>query len=457
MQYILQSTIYATLFYTVYLIFLKDRATHRWNRFFLQASATLPFILPFIRVPAFYDSVPATTLGAINTALPAITIFAQKQTVAPAAFNWPSAIIIAYLTVCFLFLGRSLLQYLSFRRFIKHREFELINGVKVFRDTNAGPGSFLNYIFLPGKEISRAVFDHELAHITLKHSVDILYLRLLQCLFWPNIALYAILRELRIVHEFQADAFAVKNEHAYADALLNEIFSTRQFSLSHTFFFHPIKRRIMMLNKPERPADLRESKLKAIIFAIMLMAGFIYLQSCSHTEKATMPKTDTATAPHVYSYVDSMPTAGYDLRRYLSENIKYPETARQKGIGGRVIVRFVVDVQGNVTNPSIMHSPDTLLSLEALRVVGQMPRWRPGKRSGVAVPVYFTLPIVFTLDGGDGAMDPNGLTKLENDTLTSLTEKCRNNINALTKEENLALERQLDKAILKSNIKPSTR
>ena len=445
MQYLLQSTIYATLLYTVYLIFLRDRATHRWNRFFLLMSATLPFIIPFIRVPAFYDSVPATTVGAINTALPAINIFAQKQTVAPAAFNWAGAITITYLTVCLLFFSRSLLQYLSFLRFIKHREFELINGVKVFRDTNAGPGSFLNYIFLPGKEISPAVFDHELAHITLKHSADILYLRVLQSIFWPNLALYAILRELRIVHEFQADAYAVKNEQGYADALLNEIFSTRQFSLSHTFFFHPIKRRIMMLNKPERPAALRESKLKAIIFAVMLMAGFIYLQSCSHTEKATMPKTDTATAPHVYSYVDEMPAAGYDLRQYLSENIKYPEAARQQGIGGRVIVRFVVDVQGNVTNPSIMHSPDTLLSLEALRVVRQMPRWHPGKRSGVAVPVYFTLPIVVMLDGGDGPMDPNGLTKLENDTVTSLMHKAQNNIKDLNEEENHTLERLMEK------------
>jgi TonB family protein len=271
------------------------------------------------------------------------------------------------------------------------------------------------------------------------HSRDILFIRLLQSVFWPNLLLYFILKELKTVHEFQADAYAAKNEHSYINLLLNDIFSTRQFSMSNTFFCHPLKRRIMMLNKPVSRTKLRMAKSKAVILTALLAGAFVYLQSCKHVENTdatltqqqkalsdAMKYPDISGDKKIYRFADVMPKPDYDLQAYLAAHIKYPGSARENSIQGRVIVRFVIDEGGNVISPSILRSPDTTLSEEALRVVGNMPKWRPGMLSGANVPVYFTMPIVFALDNGnghDGLTDE--LTKEENDTLTGLLEQAR--------------------------------
>jgi TonB family protein len=443
MQYLLQYTIYTALFYTVYLLFLKNRASHQWNRFYLLLCAAAPLVLPLIKIPALYNAAPIAA-GSINTFLPATTIFSHKYLADTHSFNWgelPSAV---YLFFALLLLLRSVYQFLLFKRFVKLHHFEIINGVKVLFNTNAGPGSFLDYIFLPGQEIDPLIFDHELAHIQLKHSRDILFIRLLQCVFWPNLALYFILKELKIVHEFQADACAVKNEASYISVLLNDVFNTRQFSFSHTFFFHPLKRRIMMLHKPVNGKTMRRAKFRAITFATFLIAGFIYLQSCSHTDNMTILSQNLAVNDKtVYNMVDSMPKAGFDLSEYISKNIKYPGSARERGIEGKVIVRFVVDEEGNVVNPVILKSPDTTFSTEALRVMKRMPKWIPGKLNGNYVAVNFTLPILFLMDNDKSvyASDQfhNGLSKQENDSLMNLIGKTANNKNALSPEENASL------------------
>ncbi len=85
------------------------------------------------------------------------------------------------------------------------------------------------------------------------------------------------------------------------------------------------------------------------------------------------------------------------LNKFLSENIKYPITAQENGIQGRVIVKFVVSKTGDISNIQIFRGVDTSLDREAVRVVQAMPKWIPGKQKGKAVDVYFTLPVEFRL------------------------------------------------------------
>lgn len=81
---------------------------------------------------------------------------------------------------------------------------------------------------------------------------------------------------------------------------------------------------------------------------------------------------------------------------FLADNIKYPEEAAKKDIQGRVVVTFVVDKDGTVTEPKIAHSVHELLDAEALRVVSLMPKWTPGKNDkGETVRVRFNLPVTF--------------------------------------------------------------
>ncbi|MDE6480286.1 MAG: energy transducer TonB [Muribaculaceae bacterium] len=85
------------------------------------------------------------------------------------------------------------------------------------------------------------------------------------------------------------------------------------------------------------------------------------------------------------------------LMKWLSSNIRYPEAAQQNDVQGRVIVKFIVEKDGSVTQAQIVKGVDKDLDKEALRVVNKMPKWQAGKNNGVAVRSYFTLPVQFRL------------------------------------------------------------
>ena len=83
--------------------------------------------------------------------------------------------------------------------------------------------------------------------------------------------------------------------------------------------------------------------------------------------------------------------------KFLTDNIQYPRIARDAGVEGRVIVGFVVEPDGRITNVKIIRGKVQSLDEEALRVTKMMPRWKPGKQRGKPVRVQFTMPITFLL------------------------------------------------------------
>ncbi len=85
------------------------------------------------------------------------------------------------------------------------------------------------------------------------------------------------------------------------------------------------------------------------------------------------------------------------MMKWLSNNVRYPESAQQNDIQGRVIVKFVVEKDGSIGHAEILKGVDRDLDREAIRVVNKMPVWQPGKNNGVAVRSYFNLPVVFRL------------------------------------------------------------
>jgi len=93
-----------------------------------------------------------------------------------------------------------------------------------------------------------------------------------------------------------------------------------------------------------------------------------------------------------------MPTTDYDIHAYLGKNTHYPDAAKEANIDGRVIVKFVVNEDGNVSDVQIVRGIGGGCDEEAKRVVQSMPKWKPGKQNGKPVKVYFTLPIVFKLE-----------------------------------------------------------
>ena len=119
---------------------------------------------------------------------------------------------------------------------------------------------------------------------------------------------------------------------------------------------------------------------------------------------ATPPPPPPAPKPEVsnkvFDVVEEMPSfpGGQGaLMSFLNSNIKYPVVAQENGIQGRVIVGFVVERDGSITDVKVMRSVDPSLDREAQRVVKAMPRWKPGKQNGSAVRVKYTVPVVFRL------------------------------------------------------------
>ena len=83
---------------------------------------------------------------------------------------------------------------------------------------------------------------------------------------------------------------------------------------------------------------------------------------------------------------------------YLARNIRYPANAKNDLIEGRVILQFIVDKKGRLSDIKVVKSVEPYLDAEAVRVVKSMPRWNPGMQNGKAVKVRYTLPVTFRLE-----------------------------------------------------------
>ena len=101
-----------------------------------------------------------------------------------------------------------------------------------------------------------------------------------------------------------------------------------------------------------------------------------------------------------YRFVEEQPQfpgGDAELFKYIGDNLKYPAISIENGVQGRVVVQFVVNKDGYVSDVEIIQGLDAACNKEAIRVVQSMPKWIAGKQNGVPVNVYFTLPIVYKL------------------------------------------------------------
>jgi periplasmic protein TonB len=137
--------------------------------------------------------------------------------------------------------------------------------------------------------------------------------------------------------------------------------------------------------------------LPALILAVIASSTSGYAQKSKTDTLAVTPK------PGVFRYVEHMPVAGYNINEYLANSIKYPVDAIKANVEGRVIIKFVVNEDGSVTDVSVVHGIGGGCDEEAARVVRAMPNWRPGQQDGKPVKVYFTLPINFKLEDPEPA------------------------------------------------------
>ena len=162
------------------------------------------------------------------------------------------------------------------------------------------------------------------------------------------------------------------------------------------------------LKTPPPPPPKQIVKINVVDDAIQVDDDFeINVEADENTEvqeyvapAKSMEEEESAEEMQIFMVVESMPEypgGEAALYKYLAENIKYPQMAKESGIQGRVFVTFVVERDGRVTDVRVLRGIGGGCDEEAIRVVESMPKWTPGKQRGKSVRVQYNLPVKFTL------------------------------------------------------------
>ena len=136
----------------------------------------------------------------------------------------------------------------------------------------------------------------------------------------------------------------------------------------------------------------------------MKKIAFMLLVALLSTTTITAQKTvisKNQSKDIVFDVVENMPEfpGGMgEMMKYLSMNVRYPEAAQKAGLQGRVVVQFVVEADGSISNANVQRGVSEELDAEAIRVIEKMPKWTPGMQNGKAVRVKYSIPISFRLN-----------------------------------------------------------
>lgn len=150
----------------------------------------------------------------------------------------------------------------------------------------------------------------------------------------------------------------------------------------------PLALGLLLINNMNATARLLLEQLPAVLPVVS--------QPVEEPTLEMLPQQDDP----IHNVVDVMPNfpgGESKMMEYLYKNVKYPLEAQRKSIEGRVIVSYVVEKDGSITNVQVVRSAEASLDKEAVRVVEAMPKWTPGKLKGEIVRVKYTLPVQYRL------------------------------------------------------------
>ena len=159
---------------------------------------------------------------------------------------------------------------------------------------------------------------------------------------------------------------------------------------------------------PPPPTPVVTEVLNVVDDDVELEQQEIVTSEDSQTEAQTqtfvapvVEEEEEESAQQIFTVVEEMPDfpdGGLQgLLKFLAKNIKYPVIAQENGIQGRVVCAFVVNKDGSIVDIEVLRGVDPSLDKEAVRVLGTMPKWKPGKQRGKAVRVKYTVPVMFRL------------------------------------------------------------
>ena len=458
--YILKSSVCLVLFYLFFRLLLSKETFHRFNRMALLGVLFFSLLIPCIEVTTRHQvevqqavlSIEQLLLMAELEATPA-NVGAVQET---PAISWVQIVLLVYLAGILFLACRNIYSLICLFRLIhsgKHEKLE--KGVTlVVHNQEIAPFSWMKYIVISRKDLEengREILIHEMAHIHHRHSVDLLVADI--CIFfqWFNPGAWLLKQELQNVHEYEADETVINegvNAKEYQLLLIKKAVGTRLYSMANSFNHSKLKKSITMMLKEKSSPWARLKYLYVLPVAAIAVTAFARPEVSNKVEEIssvkvndlaaivetkmtesvgdTMKPADVKYVPTevrkqlkgtpVFEVVEEMPEfpgGGMSaLMSYLKDNMRYPASAKEKGTQGRVTVQFVVDKDGSIKEPKLLRSVDKDMDAEALRLISNMPKWKPGRQKGQPVAVKYTVPVMFSLDDDklEKTSSANGIT-----------------------------------------------
>ena len=454
LTYDLKVAVLIAVFYIFYRLLLARETFHRVNRIVLLLTAVASFVLPLCVITMHRTVVmPMPTIDVeLGSA-----VAADLQSGAGEYQYLQSALIVLFIIGVVATLTHTLWSMFRITSLIRHSEqHPQADGTTICVTGNAdlAPFSWMHYIVMNRSDYEindPAILTHERGHIRLHHSWDVLLVDTLTALQWFNPAIWMLRSDLRAIHEYEADGAVLSqgiNARQYQYLLITKAGGIGGYSLVNGISHSTLKNRItMMTNKtsksshllkllallpivgmalalnaetvtdvvykgdePQKQVPIKKGKKNTTIKAggnqdIQIIETVVDDEDQKTVDSTATPVAKAAVTPNdepAFDVVEEMPQfpGGMQaLMEFLSKNIRYPKEAFEANKQGRVLANFVIETDGSISEAKVVKSVDPSLDEEAIRVISAMPNWTPGKQSGKAVRVKYTIPINFRLDG----------------------------------------------------------
>ena len=404
--------------YLAYKLLFRNSNRFQLNRIILLTIAIFAFVLPFIRISL--EGQQFQEMTSFKQEMDVIfysDAIIEETAVEANTLSITDVISYIYIIGVVFFLMKFVYNIVKIYKIKGGKKIETINDVNfIYTNESHIPFSFLKNIYIPKDNLDEMIIKHEMSHVKNHHSVDVILMEIMIAFQWFNPFIRMIKNELKNNHEFIADSEAIKDEDEksnYMMLLLQQCTADDFSTIANNFSFLLTKKRISMITKNQK---VKGSVIKVLltlpVFALLILLN----TQCDNTkpneekQQTTVTETETILEQPVYdteaaTLQDSIyrvtevmpeyPGGPNEMMKYLQENIKYPQSAKDNKIEGRVYVTFVVEKDGSITNATVLRGIDKECDAEALRVVSSMPKWTPGQHKGEVVRTQFTIPIYY--------------------------------------------------------------
>ena len=412
--YIARAGLYLGLFYAFYLLVMRRTTFFRLNRALLLCGSFLCLLLPFFRLRSVVTAGLASGLS-----MAAAGTEAAEEAVRT-AFPWKEVLLAFYAAGALATLTLYALSAWKIWRMMHRGEStKMDDGCRlIVLDEDVPSFSWGRRIVMSGKDLMEnpAILTHEMMHVHCRHSVDLLLFFPLQLLFWWNPLVWITREELRLLHEYEADEGVIRkgiDATSYQLLLVRKAVGEHRFTLASGFQHARLKSRIEMMIKPGSSGWMRWSyvAMVPILGCFMFICNpvkAVNLQDATGTfaegvaeEQVSGPKQEESAyrMGAQMKLFEQMPRFnGGDAKEFSKWVNIQGQLQNRSEIQGRVLVQFTVGEDGKVGNVQVLKGLREDLDNTVAQIVASSPKWEPAiDANGVAVPVNFSIPVIFTV------------------------------------------------------------